>query len=247
MTACGWCGTTVPVPDGAGLVRCPGCGMTVTAVSAAGPFTESTATAVPRPRRARTASRTASPRRTPLNPTPVGRPVLGVDPGARYTGVVVRDGDGVLHSSTYVRAPDCSATDWAIEVISRLRELHAEHTINGIELPVGVEGVSDPKGFKSGQHAAINPSGIIRAGVVLGAVVAVWPSAIVVPPGRNGSKHTSHYPSCLVGRRPKGLPGDATGAGTRDHEQSAFDVAGRAALVLWPAQGALPLAVGYAV
>lgn len=52
-------------------------------------------------------------------------------------------------------------------------------------------------------------------------------SAVIIPPGGNGSRAT--YPHVIVGRRPKDLPGDSTGAGTRAHEQSAFDVAGKAA------------------
>lgn len=176
-------------------------------------------------------SRRSAARSTRLDERPVGRPVVGIDPGARYTGVVVRDGDAVLHASTLVRPDAASATDWAVAVT-----VEAERILRGFPAgtPVGVEGVSDPKGFNRGQRAAINPRDIIRAAVVLGAVVATWPSAIVVPPGGNGSQHYTHYPASLIGRRPAALPGSTNNAGTRDHEQSAYDVAGKAARVAYP-------------
>lgn len=167
-----------------------------------------------------------------LGVTGVGQPIIGVDPGARYTGVVVRDGDAVLHSSTLVR-PDSveSGTEWALLVVEQLRAIVKDFPAT---MPFAVEGISDPKGFQGGKRAAINPKDIIRAGIVLGAVVAVWPQAIVVPPGNNGSQHYSHYPASLIGRRPADLPGDSQGAGTRGHEQSAFDVAGKGASVAYP-------------
>jgi hypothetical protein len=164
----------------------------------------------------------------------VGRPVIGVDPGARYTGVVVRDGDAVLLASTLVR-PDSveSGTEWALLVVAQLQAIMREFPVT---MPMGVEGISDPKGFQNGKKAAINPKDIIRAGIVLGAVVAMWPQAVIVQPGNNGSKHYSHYPASLIGRRPADLPGDSQSAGTRGHEQSAYDVAGTAALELFPAE-----------
>lgn len=162
----------------------------------------------------------------------IGRPIIGIDPGARYTGVVVRDGDAVLHASTLVR-PDSveSGTDWALLVVAQIQKILKDFPVT---IDVGVEGISDPKGFQGGKKAAINPKDIIRAGIVLGAVVATWPHAVIVKPGNNGSKHYSHYPASLIGRRPAGLEGDSQGAGTRGHEQSAYDVAGKASDLLYP-------------
>ena len=157
--------------------------------------------------------------------------MCGVDPGARYVGVVIRDGDVVLHASTLVRPQDMSGTDWALDSVKQIKEILTAYP----DIPMGVEGVNDPKGFHRGQHAAINPRDIIRAGIVLGAVVATWDNAIVIPPGGNGSQHASHYPPAIVGRRSKELPGDSQGAGTRGHEQSAFDVAGKTAAKVYPA------------
>lgn len=167
-----------------------------------------------------------------LGSKPVGKPVVGIDPGARYTGIVVRDGDVVLHATTLVRDRDTvkSGTDWALLVVAQVQEILKDFPAR---IPIGVEGVSDPKGFQNGKRAAINPKDIIRAGIVLGAVVATWPTAVVVPPGGNGSQHYSHYPAVLIGKRPEALPGSTHGAGTRDHEQSAYDVAGKAAALVY--------------
>lgn len=167
-----------------------------------------------------------------LNSTPIGKPIMGIDPGARYTGVVVRDGDVVLHSSTLVRPKDMeSGTEWAISVIAQIHAILKDFPAT---MPISVEGISDPKGFHQGKRAAINPKDIIRAGIVLGAVVAIFPNATVVPPGNNGSKHYSHYPAVLIGKRPADLPGSTQEAGTRGHEQSAYDVAGKAARIVYP-------------
>jgi hypothetical protein len=144
--------------------------------------------------------------------------------------VVIRDGDVVLLASTLVRDPDTDPVTWGRQVVREIQAILAVRE----DMPVAIEGVSDPKGFKNGQRASLNPAWIMRAAVVLGAVSNAWPDAVIVPPGGNGSQHTSHYPACLKGRRPADLPGDGNGAGTRAHEQSAYDVAGKAASILWP-------------
>jgi hypothetical protein len=174
-----------------------------------------------------------APRLNPLNPTPVGQPVLGVDPGYRYVGVVLRDGDAVLYSTTLVRAAEFDdPADWANEVVAELKVLMFTSCPPGTR--VGVEKVVAPKGFTKGKKAPIDPKPILFTGVVYGAVVNQWPDAARVEPGGNGSQHLSHYPAELAGPRPKDLPGSGNGAGTRDHEKSAYDVAGKAAKTLYP-------------
>lgn len=174
----------------------------------------------------------SSPRKGKLDLTPVGRPICGVDPGARYTGVVIRDGEAVILASTLVRDEDMkSGTDWALSVVQQVIEIYDNYCPGA---PVAIEGISDPKGFQHGQRAAINPKDIIRAGIVLGALVQKFPDAHIVPPGNNGSQHYSNYPDVLIGRRPADLPGSTNGAGTRNHEQSAYDVAGKASDFFYP-------------
>jgi hypothetical protein len=150
--------------------------------------------------------------------------VLGIDPGARYTGITVRDNDDPVYSGIFVRPDTMSATQWALESARLSLEVYEEYKPTYVAL----EGISDPKGFYKGEQAAINPKDIIRTGIVLGALVATWPDAIIVEPGGNGDRHESFYPACLSGRRPKDLPGSNKGSNTRKHEKSAYDVAGKA-------------------
>lgn len=221
---CVWCKTPNPKPDGNTHTRCCRCGldpMPSEDPTKGGKVNPATASKTARSRR-------SAPKRGRLSTKPVGQPIIGIDPGAKYTGVVIRDGDAILHASTLVRKEAQDSTTWALAVIRDIKNILAEHTSL---MPVAVEGINDPKGFHRGQRAAINPKDIIRAGIVLGAVIATWPDAIVVPPGNNGSQHYTHYPADLIGRRPADLPGSSNNAGTRDHEQSAYDVAGKGARI----------------
>lgn len=236
IAACQWCQREVTT-DTTGRVpsRCPGCGMTirlsVTTTQASGPTQDGK---TPRRRPGAAAkSRASAPRRRALATEPVGQPVLGIDPGARYTGIVLRDGDTVLHATTLVRPDNLQegSPEWLLTVVERVRAILATCPPG---TRVGIEGIAAPKGFARGKQAAINPAPLVHAAAIYGAVLATIPDAVVVPPGGNGSQHLTHYPSVLQGRRPADLSGDSTGAGTRDHEQSAYDVAGKAAKVHYP-------------
>lgn len=222
---CVWCGKEQPEPV---PLQCSQCGLTPSPESNPKDHTppaETETGAVPAAKKTVARNRRGAPKIGELGTKPLGKPVIGVDPGARYTGVVVRDGDVPLYAATLVRSDDTTATDWAIHVTQEIRKVCDMYP----NAPMGVEGVSDPKGFQFGKRSPINPRDLVRAGIVLGAVVGVWTDAHIIPPGGNGSQHQSHYPPQLIGRRPKTLPGASNGAGTRDHEQSAYDVAGKAA------------------
>lgn len=162
---------------------------------------------------------------------PTGVISLGIDPGARYTALVVRDGDAVLHATTITRDKDQEPIPYAREVVARLTPIVNEYKSRYPNLVIGIEGVTDPKGFNRGKRAAINPAGIVRTGVTAGALAIALPEAVIVPPGGSGSLHTSHYPPELQGRRPATLEGNSNGAGTRRHEQSAYDIAGKALII----------------
>lgn len=223
--ACVWCGTGQRIPPAGTIIDCPSCGLNPM------PVQNEKKSNKPKVAKKPTKSRKNAPKIGKLGTEVLGQPIIGVDPGARYTGVVIRDGDVVLHASTLVRPKTLSSgTDWALIVIAQIEEiLNAYPSM----IPMGIEGISDPKGFQHGQKAAINPKDIIRAGIVLGAVVARWPHAHIVEPGGNGSQHASHYPKWLIGRRQPELPGSSQNAGTRGHEQSAYDVAGKAAKIAY--------------
>lgn len=221
MAACGWCGGGLHLRDGNLPATCRFCGLN-----------PRDGIRTPAATKARTTTRArgsvARARVTPLNPDPVGDPVLGIDPGSKYTGLVIRDGDAVVYAATLVCPADTSAVDWARIVLDEVKILLASRA----DLPVAIEGVSDPKGFFRGSKAPINPGHLMRAAIVLGSVVGHFDHAVIVPPGGNGSQPVDHYPACLVGRRPKDLPGNGHGAKTRNHEQSAYDVAGKGRAVL---------------
>ena len=149
--------------------------------------------------------------------------VIGIDPGARYTGVSVQNllDDEILLSSTYVKPADTPLFTWAIQ----LGDMIATDIVALFpDASIGIEGISAPKGYSNGKKSPINPKYVIFAGIVAGALAQRFSDAVIVPPGHNGNSRTG-YPDVLMGRRPKTLPGSALGAGTRDHERSAYDVA----------------------
>ena len=147
---------------------------------------------------------------------------IGIDPGARNTACVVRSGDSILLSSTYVRSLDMNAVTWAVYCVDVIKK---DVLSLYPDAKIGIEGVSDPKGYQNGKLSPINPKDIIRTAMVVGALAEAFREygAVIVPPKKNGSSGV--YPSELNDRRPKDLPGQST-AGTRRHEKSAYDVAG---------------------
>ena len=148
---------------------------------------------------------------------------IGLDPGAKYTGVSVRNGMECLLSSTYVRPDDTPPIAWAVQV-SRLIE---EEVISLFpDAKIGIEGVTVPNAYNQGKLALNSPKYIIWTGIIVGALAALHPDAVIVRPGKNGSQPIDTYPAVLQGRRPKELAGSNNGAGTRNHERSAWDVAG---------------------
>ena len=220
---CNWCGAYNLTPqDPAARVQCFRCNLTITPREVKGKGSSSKPRSTPV---AGGKDRRKSAKFSPFVEELTGFPVIGVDPGARYTGVVIRDADVPLYSATLVRPDDMSGPDWALSVVSQVRKILEDNNWWGI--PMGIEGISDPKGFYRGKKASINPKDIIRAGMVVGALYATYDNVIIIPPGDNGSQHLSFYPDALKGRRPKDLPGDVQGAKTRGHEQSAYDVAGK--------------------
>jgi hypothetical protein len=156
--------------------------------------------------------------------------IIGLDPGARYTGVCVRNfaTDEILLSSTYVRPVEIDIVEWARYLADKIME-DVVSLYPGAQ--IGLEGISAPGGFKNGKKAPINPKYIIEAGIVMGCLANKFREAVIVPPGKNGSSRTP-YPEVLNGRRPKTLPGISKGAGTRNHEKSAYDVAGEVPFIV---------------
>lgn len=159
----------------------------------------------------------------------VSCPVVGVDPGARTTGIVligvdrprfalVENGGGLLFPPV----------EYVCEVVETVRDFQG-----GLNPVVAVEGVNRPSWHVGGRKrgAASNPVGLLGACVVVGGLMVAFPGLVVVPPGGNGSRPLGCYPSWLVGSGEKRRPGWElkVGTGRFRHGRSAFDIAVRGA------------------
>jgi hypothetical protein len=143
--------------------------------------------------------------------------VIGVDPGGRETGVVLRANRECARAVVVVRELD-EFGPYLREVVELLAELGADHPVDVRPLLL-VEGISHPGGRnREGKVDPINVSGLVDAGKVLGAILYAYPGAIEVPPGGHGKGPLLAYPPELVGAR------ERAGAGRLRHARSAWDV-----------------------
>lgn len=145
--------------------------------------------------------------------------VVGVDPGAAATGVVVRRGAAVAAACLVHRGD--ALDGYLAEVGAAVLGYRDDHQAD----MVAVEDTVPPE-----PHMGLsNPAGIIGAAQVLGAVVALAPGAVLVPPAGWGAPVGSRvelcarYPLELIG------PRERKGTGRLRHLRSAWDVAGWAA------------------
>lgn len=144
------------------------------------------------------------------------RTVVGVDPGCRETGIVVRTGETVDYACLVISDEEGIPTHAYIdEVVETVRELVVEDRL------LAVEGLVVPHGRRpDGEAGIMNVKGILGTAAVYGAIVGCFPEAIVVPPERHGSAPLAVYPHSLVG------PRETKGKGKYRHVRSAFDIAG---------------------
>jgi hypothetical protein len=219
-TICEWCGGSIPSSATVSVV-CPLCSMPLAKLQT----TTSSPTPSAKTRSSRKPANLSIPENNPIVIQPGSIVAAGVDPGARYTGIsVIDNNNNVLLSTTLVRPLDVDINTWARFVVDEVDKI-----ISGFPYAVlGVEGTSDPKGFKGGKRAAINPKDIIKTGIIVGGLILTYRDAVIIKPGGNGSAPIEFYPDVLKNRRPTELPGSNNGAGTRNHERSAYDVARKA-------------------
>lgn len=165
--------------------------------------------------------------------------ILGVDPGARTVGAVLRRGPTVLRHGALERLdPLRPLEDWVDQVIEGLHDLVRPLSL---ELDVvAVEGVNAPSPYMG----LTNVAGLLDTAAIVGVVAGwAWTDAVptmIVPPDRFGAPVeglTGHaarqvllqrYPSELVGPRET----TGSGKGPLQHVRAAYDVAGAAALRL---------------
>lgn len=167
--------------------------------------------------------------------------VVGMDPGARSTGVVLVEIGArhtvasLLHRVTLERRDEPLldvSPGYLANVVGIVRDTIALAPA-AVDL-VAVEGIKRPGQFLGGTHArggkggaAADPSALMATAVVLGAILGrSWAPAelLVLPPGSNGSRLSAHYPAELLDRDGIARPG-----GKRRHERSAYDCAVQAA------------------
>lgn len=154
--------------------------------------------------------------------------VIGVDPGGRWSGGVVRAGDNLVDFMVI----ECTAPVHGLATIGYARDVSAwvsmkrRHMIErGHAVLIGVEGLRPPTGFgpdhDEGRHK-INPTGLMGTAGVYFHLLTIFPDAIEVEPGGRGSAMLAAYPRALVGPREK----RANSKGILRHARSAWDVAG---------------------
>lgn len=142
------------------------------------------------------------------------RTVVGVDPGGRSTGMVIRGGDTLVRACVMKRAgaDKLPTPDYLTEVFLGVDE-YLE--IAGDDALLAVEGLVHPEPHME----LMNVLGLIGTGMVLAVVIAMWPEAIVVRPSKHGSLPPAAYPEQLRPRASR-LGGESK------HARSAWDIAG---------------------
>lgn len=157
---------------------------------------------------------------------------VGVDPGGRATGIVVRRGTELLWWAVLEREGDDDPVR-GVGVAARTVEMvlagigtALHHAGPGAHL--AVEGVTAPVPHINGKVRIIDPAPTIAAAVVLGGILALHPKAVVVPPNRHGHGLLMAYPPELVtdAERRSGLRREAGQSALVRHARSAWDCAG---------------------
>lgn len=162
--------------------------------------------------------------------------VLGIDPGARTTGFCLRRGDNVLAAGDVTRDRDEGPLGVGPGYCAAVLRAIAQITSGefGRDL-IAVEDVHRPNWHvldrRGGARAAADPTALLGTAIVLGAVLGRYPSAVRVPPGRNGAGALRAYPRELVSDQERRHGTGRTGGGRLRHARSAYDVAGAGLLI----------------
>jgi hypothetical protein len=178
-------------------------------------------------------------------------PVIGVDPGFRWTGAVLRVDDQVVNGFTLgpvgddgLRNPTAhdgmsagAMSRYVARIGGYLDQLYdlAEDVYG--QPRIAIEMPTPPKGFR---HIPLRAWLVTNN--VAWAIVGRYDGVVLVPPADHGTRHqkarggdgdmAAHYPKALCRKRPSGwLPNEAPRV-ARDHERAAFDVAGVALAAL---------------
>lgn len=165
--------------------------------------------------------------------------VTGVDPGARWTGIVIRSGRELLAHEVVTRPKEDSISDlgagldrWREQVMVAVHSALVTAREHGDEIALAVEGIVAPNPHvrRRDGSSLTDPTAILATAVVFGALLQEYSGrVIIVPPGKNGSMVMDSYPLEIrgSGRALKGPPMDKN-----RHARSAWDVAGAAPFLL---------------
>jgi hypothetical protein len=154
---------------------------------------------------------------------------IGVDPGARRTGIAMRNGTTLLGWRLIERATDegetgAGPTYWA-DIHDAIRGLAI--TAPG-DWRLAIEGVRAPGGFRDGKRQFAHPRDLIALAATYGAILDHHPGAVTVPPGAHGRGALTAYPTALItaAERRLGVNRAAGDSAPISHVRSAWDVAG---------------------
>lgn len=144
--------------------------------------------------------------------------VIGVDPGGRMTGAVIRHADELLDFALLERGTNEPVDVYARRVVAHVDGWFTE--IIGAVPVLAVEDVVAPSGFRDGRRQFARPDSLITTSIVLGALIGgCLVPPLLVRPNRNGDAPLQTYPAALVGAREK------AGTGRLTHARSAWDIA----------------------
>lgn len=150
------------------------------------------------------------------------RVAVGIDPGARNTGVVLRV-DGKLCGAwdcerlTEPMVPTQSQMLEILDTIDMAASRGMELT-GGSKPVIAIEDLVPHESNPSMRRKTTAP--LVSTGAIIAVVLMAYPSAVRVPPGENGSECFVAYPEQL---RPK--TGKGKGQDALRHCRSAWDVA----------------------
>jgi hypothetical protein len=156
---------------------------------------------------------------------------IGVDPGARWTGIAARSyTDDVLGHAVVDRLavdPDSkTVTPAYLEAIVEAIGVVTHDA--GIDTHMAIEDIVGPVGYEF-----IRPSDLIGLGIVLGYLMRAYPEACLVRPAKHGTRPLHTYPLELStpGERAYATRANTWGRAAPKsnairHARSAWDVAG---------------------
>lgn len=168
-----------------------------------------------------------------------GRPAwIGIDPGARWTGIVARDRTRLLGWTVTDRhkiepgvdRPGVATMEAIAEAVGLLADPATAR--------VAVEDAIAPNPYvrRRDGNSLTNPQAIIDTARLVGYLQCAFPEIVLIRPGGNGSQALASYPDELVTARERAnairvhrLMAPAPDNPPQCHARSAWDVAGKAA------------------